>query len=294
MGREGMVGLAALAVAIGFATSSVALDSTSRQRNDSFGWQAPNARMLNNKTEDQLDVNSAGYAGYADDAGQLSGRNLNWVRNNGLYAADAGSVDASGITGIATCSSGYVLKKTAAGFTCVNRVTGADVAYSVDASDIAGIANCTSGYVLTRVSGGFTCTNTIQNATNEGGGNDIVVTMSGKTWQIERQFTYTPAYGSPSTTSVATYSTENPCPDQEIAGGYGYYSSYYTGVCTVLTMGNGIVMKVAPTQPDYTSCGNFDIVQIQVRALPTSVDTRTAISIGCSGSTLRGYATRIQ
>lgn len=55
--RARITGLAALTVAAGFATSAVALDSTSRQRIDSFGWQPPNARMLNNKTEDQLDVN---------------------------------------------------------------------------------------------------------------------------------------------------------------------------------------------------------------------------------------------
>lgn len=158
-----LAAVAAISVTAGFATGSSALDATTRQRIDTFAWQRPDARSLDGKTEDELDVNSAGYA---DNAGQLGGRDLTWVRNNGLYAADAGSVDAAGITGIGSCASGYALKKTATGFTCVNRVSGADVAYSVDDANITGVANCASGYVLTRVSGGFTCINTIQNATS--------------------------------------------------------------------------------------------------------------------------------
>lgn len=259
------------AAALAAAPAIAANDSTSVEEVD-VPWKAPSY---------------AESSGYADNAGQLGGRNLNWVRNNGLYSADAGSVDASGITGMPSCSSGYVLKKTATGFTCVNRVSGADVAYSVDAADITGIANCANGYVLKKVAGGFTCVDTIANATNGGGGNDVItVTMSGKKWEIERQFTYTPAFGSPSTTSVGTYTVESVCPDAWLPD--------HTGVCTVLQMGNGLHMLVAPSQPSYTNCGSFDNAQNMVEALPSTMNTRTAIAIGCLNSSLRGYATRIQ
>lgn len=118
-------------------------DSTSVQEVD-VPWQAPSYATT---------------SGYANNAGQLGGQGLDWVRNNGLYSSNAGSVNASGITGIASCASGYALKKVAGGFTCVNQVSGADVAASVDASGITGIASCASGYALSKVDGGFTCVN---------------------------------------------------------------------------------------------------------------------------------------
>lgn len=63
-------------------------------------WQAPNARALNGKAENQLNVNSANTANtansaasanYAANAGALGGGDLNWVRNNAVYAHSAGT-----------------------------------------------------------------------------------------------------------------------------------------------------------------------------------------------------------
>lgn len=156
MRREGMIGLAALAVAIGFATSSVALDSTSRQRVDSFGWQPPNARMLNNKTEDQLDVNSSATSAYATTANSAS---YATSAGTATSATTAASVPASNITGIPSCSSGYVLMKSGSSLTCVNR--------TALASDIYGAPSCSSGQALSRNSSGtYSCVS----ASGGGGG----------------------------------------------------------------------------------------------------------------------------
>lgn len=144
MRREGMIALAAMAFAIGFATSSVALDSTSRQRNDTFGWQAPNARMLNSKTEDQLDVNSAGYATVA------AASNYSTSAGAASTATTASSVPVENISGIPSCSSGYVLMKSGSSLACVNQ--------TALASDLYGAPSCSSGQALSRNSGGsYSC-----------------------------------------------------------------------------------------------------------------------------------------
>jgi hypothetical protein len=96
------VGLLAGFVA-GFSAPSSALDSTTRQRIDTFGWQAPNARTLNNKTEDQLDVNSAGTSSYATSAGSSG-----YAAAAGVvgYANTAGAAASATSAGTASYSSG--------------------------------------------------------------------------------------------------------------------------------------------------------------------------------------------
>lgn len=150
MRRAHIIGMAALVIASGLGTSTFALDSTSRQRIDSFGWQPPNARTLNNKSEGQLDVNSSATSTYATTA-----NSANYATSAGtsVTAATAASIPASNITGIPSCSSGYTLMKSGSTFTCVNR--------TALANDLYGAPSCSSGQALSRNSSGtYSCVST--------------------------------------------------------------------------------------------------------------------------------------
>lgn len=148
--RAGIIGLAVLVAAAGLTTSTFALDSTSRQRIDTFGWQAPNARMLNNRTEGQLNVNSAATATTSAYATTSNSANYATSAGTATTATTAASVPVSNITGIPSCSSGYVLMKSGSTFTCVNR--------TALANDLYGAPSCSSGQALTRTgSGSYSC-----------------------------------------------------------------------------------------------------------------------------------------
>lgn len=163
--RAGIVGLTVLAVASGLATSTFALDSTSRQRIDTFGWQPPNARMLNNKTESQLDVNSSATSAYATTANSSS---YATSAGTATTATTASTVPVENISGIPSCSSNYVLMKSGATLTCVNR--------TALANDLYGAPSCSSGQALSRNSSGtYSCVSA------SGGGGGSTFTCSGGT-----------------------------------------------------------------------------------------------------------------
>lgn len=124
-GNRGRLMLAGV-LALVSTTAHSAHDSTSVEEVD-VPWQPPSYAAT---------AGSANTAGYANNAGQLGGKG-----ESQLNVASAGSatyVPSTGVTGLPTCSAGYVLQKTATGFLCVNTISNANAANSANYSTTAG------------------------------------------------------------------------------------------------------------------------------------------------------------
>lgn len=133
MRRARIIGLAVFTFMAGLATSTFALDSTSRQRIDSFGWQRPDARSLYGKTEGQLDVNSAGYAGSAGYATTAGSATYSTTAGAVGYATTAGSASTANSANSAS-TAGYASTAGSAGY-----ATSAGTAtYSTTAGAVSG------------------------------------------------------------------------------------------------------------------------------------------------------------
>lgn len=129
-------------------------------------WQAPNARALNGKAEDQLNVNSANTANtansaasanFASNAGALGGGDLNWVRNNAVYAHSAGA--ASTATTANTANTANTAITAANADNATNAANAANAAYASSAGNgVSGVSGSTmtlaNGSTINLPSGG--------------------------------------------------------------------------------------------------------------------------------------------
>lgn len=162
------IGIAVVATLLMAGTAIAANDSTSVEEVD-VPWQPPSYAAT---------AGSANTAGYANNAGQLGGKGESQL--NVAAAGVATYVPSTGVTGLPTCSAGYVLQKTAIGFLCVNTISNASVANSANYSTAAG--NGVAGISGSNLNLSNGSSYTLPSGGGGGGGPTGACSYTGTTW----------------------------------------------------------------------------------------------------------------
>lgn len=139
------MGIAVVATLLMAGTAIAANDSTSVEEVD-VPWQPPSYAAT---------AGSANTAAYANNAGRLGGKAEGQL--DVATSGQASYVPSAGVTGLPTCASGFVLRKTSSGFLCVDTVANATSATTAG-NGVSGVSgsnlNLANGTSYTLPSGG--------------------------------------------------------------------------------------------------------------------------------------------